>query len=1116
MYGISEKELIANQGKITPEQQIKNLNELRKKALVLPFDIESVDPFCNACVLAQLDKYDKFVDHSGNRSHGKFQINCEGINIDILDENLKSGYSEEEWDQLKAQADIVYWAKKYLKLDEKPWTARWYQEPVLRCTSKRKALRVSRRAGKTSLVCIEIVYYLFTNKNIKIIIAGPQKVHTEEIIKRTRDLIQSNPELANCIVKDIQAPYYLLRLSNGSELRGFAAGEKKKTGGTAVRGQDADRLYLEEMQYISEEAILGAVYPILQTHPDTFLVGFSTPNSMRTPFYSLCKENPMCKEFHYTYRVLPHWKAVEADRGEFTEIKWNNEFEAEFGESEAGVYKPSYIDASMQIYKYSDYSPTPGWKYCIGTDWNEKYGTEIVVLGWSPFKSRFIVVDTIHIEPSQFTQLDGINKLLDLNRKWLPEYIYIDSGNGCLYKDTLVQTNNGVKEIKDISVGDMVLSHNGKYKETLSIVATGKKNSFNVKVAFSLPLTASDCHTHIIYRSKDRFNDFENISSPNQFCSSDVNLKEVRTDELDVNRDFFLIPKQKLVNIKDSLIVDLAKELKDVPNLQFDDTHVWTSHGYSTSNILSSSFLIKKYNTSRATVQRTIRKAISGDHMAPAEARLFKKASADYGNDWYLPKYKKISRFINILDKDFLNLYGWYLSEGYAGVNNIEICQMPSHYKEEFDNLIDYCSSSWDCNILTKKNGMRRLFILSSLLSEFFKRIGGSHCYNKFIDKRIFDNNGISLLPSLFWGDGHEHEHGVNLSLTSNTLVMQVRQMLINNGILSGLHRIKSRKRSDGYKDSTPQLMLYLNANKKNHKKINLLLSSNVKAREGIYRRKYIELDDCFLVPLKKIDYIGEVDDMFDLMIDQDASFCANGIATHNSTNNELLFSRALKARGIDEPTARLLKTLKKYDSGASILTKDPLTKQDVKKPAKAFMVNASVRAFEQGKIIFSAEDTKLEKQLRNYIIERYTPTGNPVFGLNEEAIGDHRLDALNLAIVAFHLEFDDLYKAAKNISMEVYSAPDPRSVMQQILRSEHSLTTDNNPQNRRLEDPNISVSNYLAGINIPGKIDKTLILKTNRLGWDTDEEEKYSAIARQRKNSRLKLSRNRPQRTNF
>jgi hypothetical protein len=664
MYGISEKELIANQGKITPEQQIKNLNELRKKALVLPFDIESVDPFCNACVLAQLDKYDKFVDHSGNRSHGKFQINCEGINIDILDENLKSGYSEEEWDQLKAQADIVYWAKKYLKLDEKPWTARWYQEPVLRCTSKRKALRVSRRAGKTSLVCIEIVYYLFTNKNIKIIIAGPQKVHTEEIIKRTRDLIQSNPELANCIVKDIQAPYYLLRLSNGSELRGFAAGEKKKTGGTAVRGQDADRLYLEEMQYISEEAILGAVYPILQTHPDTFLVGFSTPNSMRTPFYSLCKENPMCKEFHYTYRVLPHWKAVEADRGEFTEIKWNNEFEAEFGESEAGVYKPSYIDASMQIYKYSDYSPTPGWKYCIGTDWNEKYGTEIVVLGWSPFKSRFIVVDTIHIEPSQFTQLDGINKLLDLNRKWLPEYIYIDSGNG--------------------------------------------------------------------------------------------------------------------------------------------------------------------------------------------------------------------------------------------------------------------------------------------------------------------------------------------------------------------------------------------------------------------------------------------------------------------STNSELLFSRALKARGIDEPTARLLKTLKKYDSGASILTKDPLTKQDVKKPAKAFMVNASVRAFEQGKIIFSAEDTKLEKQLRNYIIERYTPTGNPVFGLNEEAIGDHRLDALNLAIVAFHLEFDDLYKAAKNISMEVYSAPDPRSVMQQILRSEHSLTTDNNPQNRRLEDPNISVSNYLAGINIPGKIDKTLILKTNRLGWDTDEEEKYSAIARQRKNSRLKLSRNRPQRTNF
>jgi intein/homing endonuclease len=1085
---LTPEQEIERQGVISPELRQKNIEEIKKYNLELPFDLESVDSKCHECVLRQLDKYNKFVDEFGKSYKGKFVVPCEGVNVDYFDQNMKSGFTDEQWDEIRAQLDIVHWAHKYLKQPTKePWNARWYQEHILRCSSRRKILRISRRSGKcisadsslltekgpllvkdifnsgnhlklatfsednsidltseysilsngekevfeiktsdgrvnsvtdnhpylkmgfngilewvelkdlnvnekilcpasykglikgesigvdkakllgyltgdggtnyadavrftnfdsivvddfariidlfdceltilqegnyivvsknkdkhvkyknevnrivteanlrklakekvvpkqimsateneiasylaaywdcdgwcsiskksvnakgtktveigccsaskqlmldikhlllrlgipssisykkvkykdsykdawqlyikssdgvrkfyknvpllgkkdniekvmaeiekkeyhsidsvpsnilnyikakyskkeiakvykgirpsykcdiskdklfkigtafndeyllslcdentrwekihsiksigiketfdvsvpstntlisddiishnTDMVCIDICYHLFTTPNIRIVVAGPQKAQTEEIINRVRAFIRASDELAACVVRDVSAPYYNIKLTNGAELRGFAAGGTKGGDGSSIRGQDCDRLYLEEMDFIAEEAISSAVLPLLQTKAGTTLVGFSTPSGMRTPYYSFCMETPEAKEFHYSYKVLPHWKAVEADRTRYTEERWTHEFLAEFGSSDSGVYKPQYVDSSIENYRYSDFSPTQGWKYCIGTDWNEKYGTEIYVLGFNPFRGRFYGVEALHIEPSQFTQLEGVNKLLEMNRKWRPEFIYIDAGNG--------------------------------------------------------------------------------------------------------------------------------------------------------------------------------------------------------------------------------------------------------------------------------------------------------------------------------------------------------------------------------------------------------------------------------------------------------------------STNEELLMSRAIKARrsGVDEPTANLVKSLKKYDLGSAIETKDQLTKQPVKKPAKAFMVNASVRLFEQDRIRIPSEDIKLDKQLRNYIIERYTPNGNPVYGQNDEKIGDHRLDALNLAVVAFHLEFDELH-ATNSFCTDVGAAPDPRIVKMQLEREQKGEEI-HTPQERRLEgDGRQNELEMLFFPSAPGRLSKSLDLKTNRLGWDTDQEGIRLLEAQQRRRGRINRNRQRPVREKF
>jgi len=410
------------------------------RGMELPFDVDEVIPQCHECVRTQLKKYEKHV-LEGQVVGQRFLVPCTGIKADLVSPLEKATKTDEQLEVIKAVRDKVEFAKTFAKLPGNlPWIARWYQEQVLRCTSRRKVLRIGRRTGKTDSVCIEILFKLFTSTNRKIFITGPQKVHVEEIFTRLRSFITSNPILNDSVIRDVAAPYYEIKMRNGSRVRGFAGGAKGKKEGLAGRGQDADDIYCEEMDYIDETALRGGIFPILHTSPETSLCGFSTPTGFKTPYYSLCENSPHYKEFHFTYKVLPWWKQVEAEKGSFTEEEWTHEYLAEWGTAESGVYKPSYIDRALSDYKYSDVKRNPGWKYTIGTDWNEKFGTEIAVLGFNPFTNMFQVVETCHVERSEFTQLTGVSKLLEMNRKWKPNFIYIDAGNGSTNYEILRKT----------------------------------------------------------------------------------------------------------------------------------------------------------------------------------------------------------------------------------------------------------------------------------------------------------------------------------------------------------------------------------------------------------------------------------------------------------------------------------------------------------------------------------------------------------------------------------------------------------------------------------------------------------------------------------------------------
>lgn len=397
----------------------------------LPFDITKVRSQCVRCVRTQLQKFKNNVDENKKSLSRRFIVPCEGILKDPIDPRLKHVLSKEEWEQAQVVLDPVAWAAKYVTHpDDSAWVARFYQEEVMRCTSKRRALRISRRTGKTDVVSVEICYHMFTKKGQRILVAAPQKVHVEEIIERVRGFLQRNPLLHNEVIRDVSSPFYEILLSNGSRVRGFALGTRGKSEGVAVRGQNADRIYCDEMDYADDKAIIGGLFPILQTTPDTSMTGFSTPTGFKSTYYSICEEVPSYKEFFYNYKVLPHWKTVEKDRPQYTDSEWTHEMLAEWGTSESGVYKPSYIDRSLRSYTYEEMRPAAGWRYVMGVDWNEKHGAEIVVVGENISGGFYQIMHASVVEKSEFTQLVSVQALISAYKYWNPVAIYVDAGNG--------------------------------------------------------------------------------------------------------------------------------------------------------------------------------------------------------------------------------------------------------------------------------------------------------------------------------------------------------------------------------------------------------------------------------------------------------------------------------------------------------------------------------------------------------------------------------------------------------------------------------------------------------------------------------------------------------------
>ena len=403
------------------------------------------NPICRACQ----DRYrQKFPDQP-------FQIYCDGVpdEPDFQEMSQKTGLS---YEQTRDIMDKQYWAERHTYLtddrgDVKPFKARDYQIPMLRCTARRKVDRCGRGLGKTTLGVIEELHSATTHKNYPIMVAAPAKSQAQKWFDDILWQAEQSPEIAKSIIQKQQQPFYKIRFSNGSTISIFTCGSASGRGADVIRSQTPRRVRLEEQDGLNEEDY-KALQPLFRRYKNSEFHGASTPKGDHSTFWAMCTQYPDYKEFHVPITEHPEWgpEMEEACRREArTNINYVHEFLADFGNPEEGVFKAAFVDWARKPYRYEECRYDAQCKYVMGVDWNgEGTGTRIRVVEYNPLTALRRAVAFETIDGDEVATLDFLNSIRNLNRVWHCDRVYVDAGFGYI-QDSLIRDLGRVAEIPE-------------------------------------------------------------------------------------------------------------------------------------------------------------------------------------------------------------------------------------------------------------------------------------------------------------------------------------------------------------------------------------------------------------------------------------------------------------------------------------------------------------------------------------------------------------------------------------------------------------------------------------------------------------------------------------------
>lgn len=241
---------------------------------------------------------------------------------------------------------------------------------------------------------------------------------------------------------------------------GFTTGASSGQGAASIRGQRADWIFLDEIDYMAENDF-STVAMIAGERSDIGITASSTPTGRRGTFYRMCTDKSFGYSHHYHPSMHnPNWNQQMEDqfRAELTQSQYDHEILAIFGTEEAGVFDKNKLDKAL-TFKYYTYDKLTendkrkielsGGNYpdeyiydrnnlppynpfrCMGVDF-DKYqaSSSIIILDFDVDIRKFKVIKRIEVPRGEYTLDNAVKMIIELNDIYKPSWIYVDRGYG--------------------------------------------------------------------------------------------------------------------------------------------------------------------------------------------------------------------------------------------------------------------------------------------------------------------------------------------------------------------------------------------------------------------------------------------------------------------------------------------------------------------------------------------------------------------------------------------------------------------------------------------------------------------------------------------------------------
>ena len=410
------------------------------------------------------------------------------------------------------------------------------------------------------------------------------------------------------------------------------------------------------------------------------------------------------------------------------------------------------------------------------------------------------------------SQVKYIIEKYNLKERAIEKIGFLDI-EACVTGDTLVLTENGLKYIKDIKVGEKVLTHKNRWKR---VVATSKRKCngvlYNISPFYMPLLNVTPNHPLLVFKFKNKKRSVfdRNLFNSNTF-SEPIWIKSKEVQEGDI-----------CISIK-------------------PDEWVW----------------------------KNIERVYVGEH-----------PSADRHRSSNIPSYLPVT-------DDLLIVIGLFLGDGWA--NEQQVSFFANKKDKEFIEILERWFKSINASFTKKEEGRMICYThCSKQLGNFFRQF-----YNEKGEKylplqwlNLPDKKFLKIIQGLILSDGVKYKYKDAIFNTSEQLLREivVRLMFIDS-VSVRAYKYKNESEINGYKSKKPCYLLTV---------------SHYNLEKNKHRRRWKVLD-YFLYKIVRKEKIESTEYVYNLQIEDDESYIANGIISHNSNFQAdfgIVFSYCIKELG--------------------------------------------------------------------------------------------------------------------------------------------------------------------------------------------------------------------------